>query len=118
MCVKIVRNKETVEFDPSQPLEEQVRGCKQVVINYKPEDSQLQSFMEQFDRIIKTGVGCQMNIKFSANNTLDGIRTERKIDHLSKALEFNEVIRAVATIHHETDKQLTELSQLCIREVV
>jgi len=113
MCVKIVRSHEEREFNPSEPLEQQVRGAKQVVINYKPNDAQLEAFMDQIDRIIKNGISCQMNIKVNSNNTLKGYQVERKIEKALQELDVNEAIRLLVTSHSETDKKLEVMEELC-----
>jgi len=114
MCVKIIRSKEEVEFNPQEPLEQQVRGAKQIVVNYDPEDKRIQSFMEQVERIVRTGVSCQMNICVKPNNTLAGLRVERQFEMFNEELKMNEVVKALVKSHHETDKRLMEMSEMCL----
>lgn len=116
MCVKIIRTKETVEFDPAQPLELQAKGAKQVIVDYKHEDSQIVSFMEQFERIAKSGMGFQMNIKFNSNHTLEGYRVDRKIESLHKDLELNDIINQMVALTAHAEKQLFELVGMCERK--
>lgn len=116
MCVKIVRTKEVIEFDPSQPLEVQAKGAKQVVIDYKPEDSQMLAFMEQFERIAKSGMGFQMNIKFNSNHTLEAYRANRKVESLHAELELNEIVSQMVALTARTDEQLCELVGMCERK--
>ncbi len=117
MCIKIVRSHEEVEFNPSELLESQVRGAKQVVIDYDMNDTKIQSFMDQIDRIIKTGVSCQMNIKVQANNSLLGYRLEKKAKKISKELDINEAIKTIVSNHSETDRKLEELSEMCMGRI-
>lgn len=117
MSVKIIRSKETLEFNPSLPLEEQIRGCKQVVIDYAPNDTCVSAFIEQIERIAKNGVSCQMNIKFNSNNSLAAYRAERRVNLHQSELEMNEVIKKMVTFHHEATRSLAELSQMCERVV-
>ena len=114
MCITIVRSHEEVEFEPSQPLEYQVRGAKQVVISYDPDDGGIQSFMEQMDRIVKTGVSCQMNIKVKSNNSLKSYQFERRVEEASKDLDLNEVVKTLVSNHLETDRKLSEISEMCM----
>lgn len=115
MCIKIVRSHEEVEFEPTEPLEYQVRGAKQVVINYDPSSEQIRSFIEQMERIVKTGVGCQMNIKVNSNNSLSGYRFERQMSEASKNLDLNEAVRSLVNTYSETDKKLHEMQQICLK---
>ena len=116
MCITIVRSHEEVEFTPDEPLEYQVRGAKQVVINYKPEDSSIEKFMEQMDRIVKNGISCQMNIKVNNNSYLNGYKFERKLEQANKNIEVNELIKTLVSNHYETDKKLGEISEMCFGE--
>lgn len=113
MCITIVRTHEEVEFAPNEPLEYQIKGAKQVVINYDPTDSSIEQFMEQMDRIVKNGVSCQMNIKVNNNNFLNGYKFERKVEEANRNIEVNEVIKTLISNHYETDKKLCEISQMC-----
>jgi hypothetical protein len=116
MCITIVRSHEEVEFEPSQPLEYQVRGAKQVVISYDPDDNGIRSFMEQMDRIVKTGVSCQMNIKVNNNSYLNGQKLDRQLKKLSVDLDVNEVVKVLVNNHLETDRKLNEISEMCLKE--
>lgn len=116
MCVKIVRTKEVLEFDPSQPLELQVKGAKQVVVDYHPEDLQIVAFMEQFERIVKSGIGFQMNLKFNSNHTLEGYRLDRKVENLNNELELNDIINQMVALTAHADQRLCELVGMCERK--
>jgi hypothetical protein len=114
MCIKIIRNKEECLYDPEIPLEEQVRGAKQVVVNYDPTGSATDTFVAQLERIVKSGINCQMNIKVNANNTLNGYRLERKIEQYSKEIDVNEIIHTLVKGQCQSDKILNEMSELCL----
>lgn len=117
MCIRIIRSHEEVEFEPTEPLEYQVRGAKEVVISYDPKDNRIQSFMDQMDRIVKSGVGCQMNIRVNSNHTLNSYRFERQIAQASYDLDLNKAIKILVNAHNETDKKLSEMQQLCLRGI-
>jgi len=117
MCIKIVRSHDQFEFDPSEPLEYQIKGAKQVVIDYSPDDSRIQSFMDQMDRIVKSGIGCQMNIEVNSNNSLQCYRFERQIEEASKDLNLNEAIKVLTLCHQEADRKLSEMKQICFKEI-
>jgi|SRR5581483_1379266 len=113
MCIKIVRTKEELVYDSSKPIEEQIRGAKQIVINYEPSDPDLNRFLDEVERLCKTGVSAQMNIKVVHNDYLNGAKTKKEILHMVNDLKFNEVIKAMVKGQHETDKRLEELLNLC-----
>ena len=118
MCIRIVRHKEESSYDPTIPLEQQVRGAKHVVVDYDPNDSHMKGFMDEIERIVKNGISCQMNIKVNAKNTLDGFRFERRINKITKDLDINEVIKSLVMIHAQTDDKLKEISEMCLMEKV
>ena len=117
MCIKIVRSHDQFEFDPSEPLEYQIKGAKQVVIDYSPDDSRIQSFIDQMDRIVKNGVGCQMNIKVNPNNSLKAYQFERRVAEASRNLEVNEAISMLVRNQSETDKKLHDMQQMCLKGI-
>lgn len=117
MCIKIVGTHGESEFEPSELLEYQVKGAKQIVIDYSPDDDRIQSFMDQMDRIIKNGVGCQMNIRVNSNNSFVGHQFKKKMEEASKDLNLNEVIKTMVSNHSEIDRRLGELSQICLEKV-
>lgn len=118
MSVQIIRSKEAIPFNPSIPLEEQVRGSKQIVIDYNPQDSSVTSFIEQFERLAKSGISCQMNIKFNCNHTLESYRAERQLEAISEEHEMNDVIKKIAEFSSHADRELSALSQMCARGMV
>lgn len=117
MCIKIVRSHDQFEFDPSKPLEYQVKGAREVVIDYNPDDSRIQSFIDQMDRIVKNGVGCQMNIKVNSNNSLKSYQFERRIAEASRNIEVNEAISMLVRNQLETDNKLQDMQQLCLKGI-
>jgi hypothetical protein len=117
MCIKIVTSHDQFEFDPSEPLEYQVKGAREVVIDYSPDDSRIQSFIDQMDRIVKNGVGCQMNIKVNSNNSLKSYQFERQVAEASRNLEVNEAISMLVRNHKDVDKRLENMTQLCLKSI-
>lgn len=113
MCVKIVRLKETTEYDITRPLEEQIRGSKQIVVNYNPQDPAIDQFLSEVERLCKNGVSASMNIQFNHNNYLVGAKLGREVKKLAKDLDLNEVIKLMALSQADADKKLEEMSQLC-----
>jgi cell fate (sporulation/competence/biofilm development) regulator YlbF (YheA/YmcA/DUF963 family) len=117
MCIKIVHSHQEVEFEPTEPLERQVKGARQIIIDYSPDDARIQSFMDQMDRIVKTGVSCQMNIQVKPNNTLNAYRFERKVEKAKKELDLNQAVAMLVKNQSETDQKLCELESICSRGI-
>ncbi len=113
MCIKIVRLKEEVSYDMSVPLEEQLRGSKQVIINYEPKDPSIDRFLDEMERLCKKGISASVNIKFNHNNNLLGAKIRNKISKLSEDLDINELIKIITITQAETDKKLEEITKLC-----
>lgn len=113
MCIKIIGDTEQ-EFDPKCPLENQVLGAKEIIVDYDPCDLKLMSFVGQMELMVKNGVSLNADIKFNANNNLDGIRLERYIDKLKIGFETNEIFRKLSILYSTTDKKLSEMSEICI----
>lgn len=117
MCIKILRSHGEFEFEPTEPLEYQIRGAKQVVIDYDPSDSRIECFMAEMDRIVKTGVSCQMNIKVNSNNYIKGHQFKKKIEDASKKLDLNEVVKIIVNTHADADRKLSEMSEMCLGRI-
>lgn len=115
MCIKIVRLKEESEYDMNTPLEDQLRGSRQVVVNYDPLDSSIDHFLDEVERLCKNGITASMNIKFNHNNNLYGARIKNEMVQLSQDLDLNEFIKMMALIQKMADKKLEEMSALCIK---
>ena len=114
MCIKIVKLKEEVPYDTSIPLEEQLVGSRQIVVNYEPKDSTVDKFLDEVERMCKNGVSASLNIKFNHNNYLAGARIKKEMRRLAKDLDVNELIKAVVSAHSEADKKLEEMAQTCL----
>lgn len=117
MCIKIVHTHDEFEFEPGKLLEQQVKGAKQIIIDYKPNDTRIEAFMDQMGRIVRTGVSCQMNIQVKSNNTLSGYRLGRQIDKAINNLELNEVVKSLVNSYSETDRKLQEIQEFCMKGV-
>lgn len=115
MCIKIIGTEEQ-EFNPSQPLEHQAQGATEIIVSYDPLDPKIDSFVNQMERIVKYGISCSADIKVNTNNYLSGIKLERKLEKLKKALDTNELIRRVSAFHYDVDTKLNEISKMCLGE--
>ena len=116
MCIKIIGSEQSLEFNPSEPLEQQVTNAKEVVVNYDPEDPMIDNiklFVNQMERLCKNGISCTVDIKVNSNNHLNGIRLERQIEKLKNKLDVNELVKKVSSFHYDAEHGLCELSEMC-----
>ena len=113
MCIKIICSDHEHEFDTSFPLEAQIVGAKEILIDFDPLDEKIDFFVDKIEKMAYNGASCQVNIKVNPNNCLDGIRLERIVDGIKRKLDVNEVIKSLTTFHAETDSKLRELSEIC-----
>lgn len=116
MCIKIIKSKQEYSYNMEIPLEEQLKGSKQIVVNYDPQDPSVEKFLNEVERLCKHGITANLNIKFNHNNHILGARTRKEITKLVKELDLNEVIKLMVTMQSETDKKLEELSIYCLGE--
>jgi hypothetical protein len=120
MCIKIIRSDDWLEFNPKEPLEKQIVGAKEIVVNYDPKDPLLVNtdyLYTQMVKMYKNGISCNVDFRVNANNNLNGIKFERKIEKLKQALDTNEVLKKLTTFHANADKKLAELSEICLRKI-
>ena len=116
MCIRIINNQGEISYNMTRPLDEQIRGSKQVIIDYKPEDPSVDKFLDEVERLCKHGVSASLNIRFNHNDNLAGARIKKKMGGLEVDLDINELIKLMATAHKETDKKLEELVNYCMGE--
>ena len=114
MCVKIIGTEEK-EFDPKKPIDIQLVGAKEIFVDYDEfycyNTDMLVNGLEQ---MVKTGIGLDAEIKVNVNNSLNGLKLERKLKRLRNKLDVNEVAKSLTKLHIETDKKLSEISEMCL----
>jgi hypothetical protein len=109
MCIKI----DQLKYDTKRPLEDQLRNSEKVVINYDPKDPDMDHFLGEMERLVKTGISCNVSLDIAHNNFLKGAKAKKQIKRLKKDLDLNEAIKLLVNIHSELDKQLEKISSLC-----
>src|SRR5271155_3757057 len=107
MCIKIIGSQE-LEFNSAQPLEEQIHDAKEIVVDYDPEDSKIDFFVNEMERFCNTGINCDVEIKVESNNYLDGIKLERRIEKIKQKINVNEVVKGLTKFHYDVDRKLNE----------
>lgn len=110
MCIKLINSEQEIPYDISKPLEEQIKGCKQIVVNYEPFDKSVDKFLQEIERFAKTGVDAKLSIKVIHNDHLSGSNIKRKIKKATNGVALNEIIKLIVLSQIETDKKLEELA--------
>jgi len=112
MCVKIIKCSHEIPYDAERPLEEQIHGSEQIIVNFQPEDPEIKKFLDEVERICQTGVSCNLNILVRTNNMLNGARVKRRAKELESQIMLNDAIKLMALAQAEVDKKLEELSEM------
>lgn len=113
MCVKFVSNEIERPYDSAKPLEDQVRVADQIVINYEPFDATLDKFVQEIERLAKTGTDVALNIKVNHNNNIVGFRLKKRVNKASNDITLNEIIKLMVLSQAEVDKKLGDLANYC-----
>lgn len=114
MCIKIIRADDEIKYDISKPLEDQIKGSKQIIVDYEPNDPSLEKFLDEIERFCHTGISRTFNIKVKHNNNVMGAKVNNIIKECAKDLNLNEVIKSLVNSFSETDKKLEEIATICL----
>lgn len=115
MSIQIIRANQRRKYDTSTPLEEQVENADEVVIDYKPKDSDIEKFLEEMERLCKSGVTCDVSVELVHNNYLRGAKAKKQLERLQKDMKLNEAIKLLVSMYASYDKTLVELSDFCLK---
>ena len=113
MCIKIVNDGQEIPYDMFKPLEDQMVGCKQIIVDYEPYapyDKEVDVFLKEVQRFAKTGIDANLNIKVIHNNNLTGFKNKKKIKQATNAIALNDIIKLMVNYHSDADKKLKELA--------
>lgn len=119
MCIKIIGSEEK-EFNPKQPLEQQIENAHRIVVDYDPQDPNVIniSFLHsQMIRLYKNGISCNVDIKINPNNSLHGMKIERQFEKIKLAFDTHEFIKNLAKFQYENDRKLSEMSEMCLGKI-
>lgn len=114
MCITIINEENTQEFNPGEPLEIQMAGAKEIYVDYDELDPKINHFVDGLECMANSGVSCNAEIKVNTNNKLNGIKLERTLEKLKAKLEMNEIIKSLTKLHAEADQKLCEISDICL----
>lgn len=113
MCIRILHDNEEVQYDSSKPLEQQLCGSKSVVVTYDPQDRDIPRFVDEVERLCKTGIKIDARVEVVHNDNLQGAKAKKLMKRLMKDLELNEAIKILVTMQLEMNKKLEKLSTFC-----
>lgn len=113
MCVKIFTKNVEKHYDTNKPLEEQLEGCKKIVVKYEPKDKSIPVFMKELERFAKHGIDAALNIQVIHNDNVSGAKTSKAVKKLKNDISVNELIKTFVLAHKEADKKLEELLNHC-----
>jgi hypothetical protein len=113
MCIKIFYSQDSKVYDAKEPLTDQLRGCKEIIIDYDSKDSSIDTFMDEVEKLCDSGLSMKLNIRVLHKNQIKGAATKRRVTRLSFQTELNDFIKMMALSHAEADKKLEELSEMC-----
>jgi cell fate (sporulation/competence/biofilm development) regulator YlbF (YheA/YmcA/DUF963 family) len=113
MCIKILQCNASLPYDATKPLDEQLKNAKEVVIDYDPKDQDLEHFLQEMERLVKTGVSVNCDVSVDYNSSIRGMRAKKQVKRIKKDLDLNEAIKILVNIHSELDKQLEAISVFC-----
>lgn len=114
MCIKILTEEDERKYDINVPLEEQLVGYRQIVVDYEPNDPSLDKFLDEVERFVQKGMTRPLNIKVKSNNNLGGQRIKSRIADCNKDAGLNEIMANLALSYAATDKKLEEISTICL----
>lgn len=111
MCVKIVNAHQEIPYDSSRPLEEQITGSEQIVVNYEPFDKSVEALVKEVERMAKTGVDSKLIIKVKHNNHIFGFKVKQQLQRATNDITLNEIIKLMVLSHRSIDQQLEDLAK-------
>jgi hypothetical protein len=118
MCVVMVKNNIRCSFDPQGDFMEQTKGCTEVVVHYKPEDKEIEKFLQEIKKCAQNGIRLDLSVKVDYDNYLSGFKTKKEIKAAMNDIRLNEVIGLLALSQHSTEKKLEEISSMCVNREV
>lgn len=114
MCVKIIKGTEQFNYDENKPIEEQLEGSSQVIVNYLENDDSVKHFIDEFE---KHSLNACNDIKITVihNNLVNGAKAKKRISHAASSANINQLIKLMVLSQVENEKKLDEIIQ-CINK--
>lgn len=117
MCVKLIKAKQEIPYDMGVPLEDQIKGCSKVIVDFRPNDPQLEKFMDEIERFAETGLSFKFNVQVIHNAQILGAKIKKQVKKVQKDLSVNELIKLMALAFDNSDRKLSEISEMCMGKV-
>jgi hypothetical protein len=114
MCVNIVKGNKEFKYDAEKPLEEQINGSSEIIVNYLENDESVHHFIEEIQKYSQTSFNSEIKIKVIPNNLINGVRAKKKVLNATKSISVNELIKLMATSYQENDRKLSEIVNICM----
>jgi hypothetical protein len=113
MCVEIIKSEDQQSYKPELPLEDQICGCQEVLIDCaNPKCYKVAKFLDEIEKVCKNGQSLPINIRLADNTNLKLFSKTKK---LSRELLLNDIMGHMALIHKNADDKLKELSEMCLK---
>jgi len=114
MCVKFKKESAVITYDVDQPLEMQMDGAHEVIVDYKPRDASVIKFVKEIERMTKEGLEEYPSITVRHNNHITGAKLKKKVQKISQDITLNKLMKLMALSHYEADRKLEEMVTMCI----
>lgn len=113
MCVKIKKKNQTVNYDIDQPLERQLEGSEEIVVNYRSQkDPEVDRFLDEIEKSAKSGHLEHAGIKVVNNDNLPTVKAKKRVKKIQRHFQANELVQTLALSAFESDRKLDEISSL------
>lgn len=116
MNVVIFKDHRLCEYDMYLPLEDQIKGSAEIIVNYVENDETVHHFLDEVERLSQSAFGFGLNIKVLHNNNIRGAKAKKLMQEAVRNLSVNDIIQMMAQIHKTTDDKLTEIAAICTGE--
>ncbi len=114
MCVKLIRNEKSCDYDCEKTLMAQMPGCTEIQVQYRPNDESIEKFLKDIQDCAKFGLSIDPKVKISVEygNFLSGYKTKKQIAKAISDISLNEVIKLMTLMQRGVDKKLEEIHSL------
>jgi len=110
MCVELVKSETQVSFKPELPLEEQICGCQEAIIDCEPDCPKVLKFLAEVEKACQYGKS--LGIKLSLVDT-HNFGLFKKVKDLNQAIATSDIIHQIVLFHDKADRRLEEIANMC-----
>lgn len=118
MCIKIIKDSSECEYDIEKPFLEQFCGSTEVIVKYRPDDEQIESFLKEMQICVNNGLNPNLNVKVQYGDSFMGFKTKKKLDKTISDIKLNEIVKLMVLSQLDVDKKLEELSSMCSKREI